>query len=165
MYLCIGWFGLWYLTSFNPDGAAVTDPAVRILDVDPGDCNLQKLVPYKTIDKESVASVVVSEVSAAATTQCPVIIKANGATVEIPAGILAQGRGTIFVEGSIKITGNITYGYTGSYPSVNLIPNLGVVATEDIIIEPGVTKIDASLYAHGKVKTCNVYRVMPVLTR
>ncbi|MDP4038460.1 MAG: hypothetical protein Q8P54_00615 [bacterium] len=62
----------------------------------------------------------------------------------------------------IYIAGDIIYSSDGNYSKINnvpnsdinSVPNLAIVASGDILIDPSVKRIDASLYAKGKIKTC-----------
>lgn len=92
---------------------------------------------------------------------CPMVYTATaapGTTLALSAPpTITPGRSTLYVKGDVIINSNIIYNFAATYPSVNLIPNLGIVATGDIIISPGVTRVDASLYSLKQVKTCSAY--------
>ncbi len=40
---------------------------------------------------------------------------------------------------------------------LNALPNLGIIVEGNIIIDRDVTEIDASLYAGGEIRTCDLY--------
>jgi hypothetical protein len=81
-----------------------------------------------------------------------------------PKELTPNGRTTILVDGDLYINANIR---NGALPAVtfsrndfiglNALPNLGIIVSGDIIVDRDVTQIDASLYAAGKIKTCDLY--------
>lgn len=85
------------------------------------------------------------------------VVRASG-DVTIP-GLQVNGRYTIYVEGRVNITGDITRA-----PGVNPLSNsnsLGIIATEGIYISKDVRRVDAMLYAGtrdtvhgGEIDTC-----------
>lgn len=62
---------------------------------------------------------------------------------------------TIRVEGNVKITGNITLDDAELY-SLASLPNVTIIASGDITIDSGVTRVEATLIAGGSLKTCSV---------
>ena len=40
---------------------------------------------------------------------------------------------------------------------LNKLPNLGIISAKNIVIASNVDRVDASLYAAGKVITCDLY--------
>ncbi|QQS27059.1 hypothetical protein IPM44_00545 [bacterium] len=93
--------------------------------------------------------------------------KTLGANPSLPLPVvpmLVTSRGTVLVDGDLYINTNIVN--APSAPSfnrddlnaLNQLPNLGIIVKGNIIIDKDVTRIDASLYASGKIKTCeNLY--------
>jgi len=142
-------------------GTLLRDPAVVSLDraiaartgLAPDACTAKAPYLVTTLGGATLPA------SLGANNSCPVIIKSGstGGLTVINASTISFGRGTLYVNGDLTINGNIDYSYASTYSSVNLIPNLGIVVKGDIIIANTVTKIDASLYATGKVKTCSTY--------
>ncbi len=57
------------------------------------------------------------------------------------------------------IKSNINVNSTSSYTHPNQIPQIAIVSSGDIYIDPDVTNLDASLYSTGKIFTC--YRPEP----
>lgn len=98
---------------------------------------------------------------------CPTISQMNGGPgVSLGGGSpvnISQGRGTVLVDGDLIIDRNITttknnYTYDqGDFTELNKIPNLGVIVRGNIIITNAVTEIEASLYASGRIITCDTY--------
>jgi hypothetical protein len=66
---------------------------------------------------------------------------------------VTSGRVTIYVDGDLNITGNITTGT--SLVTLSQLPSLAIVANGKINIAPGVTTIDAVLYGADKIDTCS----------
>lgn len=84
------------------------------------------------------------------------IIKASGSLSNI---VVNSGRNTIFSDSELFIFGDITYstdprGYFQPNAEKK-VPNLAIVVKGDIKIAPSVKRIDAALYATGKIYTCN----------
>ncbi len=84
------------------------------------------------------------------------IIKASGSLSNI---VVNSGRNTIFSDSELFIFGDITYstdprGYFQP-DAEKKVPNLAIVVKGDIKIAPSVKRIDAALYATGKIYTCN----------
>jgi hypothetical protein len=44
---------------------------------------------------------------------------------------------------------------------LNSLPNLGIIANGDIVIASNVKQVDASLYATGRIITCDKYNLEP----
>ncbi|MGC1176707.1 MAG: hypothetical protein WA843_01435, partial [Candidatus Saccharimonadales bacterium] len=66
---------------------------------------------------------------------------------------------SIFVNGDVRITGNITYG-TGY--TLDTVPSFVLHATGKIYIDPGVTELDGLYIARSKIYTCdNGFAPMP----
>lgn len=78
--------------------------------------------------------------------------------VKMPAGTSVSGTFTrsvtLFSPGDITITGNIG-GDTGLPYSRDKLPVVGILSGSNINIAPGVTRIDAFLYAMGSIDTCS----------
>ncbi|MDB5185906.1 MAG: exported protein of unknown function [Candidatus Saccharibacteria bacterium] len=72
-------------------------------------------------------------------------VHARTGNLNITGGNIANGRKyTIFVDGSVTITGNIQY--VGNYNSIADIPSVQIIA-RNIYVAPGVTRIDGTLIA------------------
>jgi hypothetical protein len=71
----------------------------------------------------------------------------NGST------IAASKRLTIVVKGDLKINGNIQY--SPNYGNRGGIPALAVIATGNIHIAPGVTRLDGLYVSNQKIITCS----------
>lgn len=83
------------------------------------------------------------------------IFKASGSLANLS---VKSGRNTIFSDSELFILGDITYDYTGGYPQPDAekkVPNLAIIVNGDVKIGTGVRRIDAAIYATGKVYTCN----------
>lgn len=65
-----------------------------------------------------------------------------------------QGKVTIIVNGDLNINQNITYSPTTGINNPKDMPGLGIIVKGNIYIAPGVTRVDAILYAGGKIDTC-----------
>lgn len=78
--------------------------------------------------------------------------------VKLPAGTSVSGTFkrsvTLYSRGDINIVGNIG-GDTGVAYSRDKLPVVGILSESDIKISPGVTKIDALLYALDDIDTCS----------
>lgn len=74
----------------------------------------------------------------------------------------AKDHWTIYVDGDLYITGNISYGGSGSYATVADIPSFKVFVRGSIFIAPGVTQLDGMYVAQpttaasgdGNIYTC-----------
>lgn len=67
-----------------------------------------------------------------------------------------SGRNTLFSDGDLNIVNDITYTTEpGGYNDARKVPNLAIVVNGNIKISPTVTRIDAALYATGKIYTCS----------
>jgi|GEM_PF-6131503 len=100
---------------------------------------------------------------------CPTVYKFDnkGAGSEHTLGgfILGAGRGTLIIDGDLRIVGNIDYANQGNMPigdiddvaPLNKLPNLGVIVNGNITIDPSVTLITGSFYATGQIRTCSNY--------
>ncbi len=83
--------------------------------------------------------------------------------------IYGAGRSTILSDQTIYITDNITVSIPASPPysfqrngvpdmaGLNAVPNLGIISEGDIVVASNVERIDASLYAKGRIITCDQY--------
>lgn len=87
---------------------------------------------------------------------------------------VGAGRSTILSDATVYITENIittTQAPSASYSykrngipdtaGLNELPNLGIIAEGDIVIASNVTQVDASLYATGRIITCDKYLDTP----
>jgi hypothetical protein len=78
--------------------------------------------------------------------------------VKLPAGTSVSGvftrSVTLYSKGNINIVGDLRGDTVGRYAK-NKLPVVGVVAEGDIAISPGVTRIDALLYALDTIDTCS----------
>lgn len=61
-----------------------------------------------------------------------------------------------YPKATVHIKGNLEYG--NSYMSVGAIPRVVIIA-KDIVIDPGVTQIDAWLLASDRISTCRQYNL------
>jgi len=84
----------------------------------------------------------------------------NPSPVSTPALFQPTGRMTIIVDGNLYLNANVintpkdaTFN-RDDLVGLNALPNLGILVKGDIIIDKDVTRIDASLYASGKIRTC-----------
>lgn len=73
--------------------------------------------------------------------------------VVLSGGSFNRGRATIYAKGDLHITSNITATGAGPYEG-EFVPNLGVVVDGNVIIDEGVQRIDAAIFATGTIKTC-----------
>jgi hypothetical protein len=102
------------------------------------------------------------------------ITEPNGGT-SIGATTYAPGtKEVIRVNGTLRINGNLAYGYGGgsSYNSITEIPRVVYIA-DDIVIAPGVTRIDPWLIAtddpstvateRGRISTCSAVNADPFI--
>lgn len=70
------------------------------------------------------------------------------------------GRTTIIVDGSLYLNANIANNQVDTtfnkddIVGLNTLPNLGIIVNGDILIDKDVTRLDVSLYASGKIRTC-----------
>jgi hypothetical protein len=83
----------------------------------------------------------------------------NPGNVSVPAG-----RVTLIVPGDLTINAEIRNSNPGNFSydvndmrKFNGLPNLGIIVNGNIIIDGDVERIDASLYATGRIKTCDRY--------
>lgn len=84
----------------------------------------------------------------------------NPSPASTPALFQPTGRMTIIVDGNLYLNANVintpkdaTFNRDDMI-GLNALPNLGILVKGDIIIDKDVTRIDASLYASGKIRTC-----------
>lgn len=83
---------------------------------------------------------------------------------------VTSGRSTILSDRTVYITGDIRTDLSSQYQfqrgdsslppdiaGLNSLPNLGIIARGDIVIASDVEEIDASLYATGRIITCDKY--------
>ncbi len=69
---------------------------------------------------------------------------------------LGLGRNTIFKDGDLKLTGNIAVPSDAySTPNPKLQPNLAIIVNGNVYIDKSVTRLDAAIYATGKIFTCS----------
>jgi hypothetical protein len=61
---------------------------------------------------------------------------------------------TLYVNGNLSITGNITY-YTQDWKSITDIPNLKLIVSGNIYISPDVTQLDGTYIAKGSIYDCS----------
>lgn len=83
--------------------------------------------------------------------------------------VYSAGRSTILSDQTIYINGDIRSAMPASLKyqfhrsgvpdmaGLNAIPNLGIISEGDIVVASHVKEIDASLYAKGKIITCDQY--------
>ncbi len=92
---------------------------------------------------------------------CPTIYQFTGGSIG-PVNI-SRGRGTLLVNGDLVINGDIrnlpnVVSYSQSdFSGINGLSNLGIIVRGDIIVSRNVKRIDASLYASGRIITCDAY--------
>lgn len=75
--------------------------------------------------------------------------------------ISAGQQATVYVDGDLRINGNVTYAGSGGWSSVSQIPSLTVVVRGDILIHPNVTQLSGTYIAQpredgsgGTIYTC-----------
>ncbi len=61
---------------------------------------------------------------------------------------------TLYVNGNLSITGNITYN-TKDWKSISDIPNLKLIVSGNIYISPDVTQLDGTYIAKGSIYDCS----------
>ncbi len=95
---------------------------------------------------------------------CPrIFLMASGGALSNGNINISQGRGTVLVDGDLIIDHNITntpntISYDeGTLDALNKVPNLGLIVKGDIIITNSVSEIQASMYASGRIITCDRY--------
>ncbi len=106
------------------------------------------------------------------TTSVEANVNANLSEVHRPLGgfTVGAGRSTILSDSTVYITDDITAEtFAGQYQfkrrgvpdtaGLNALPNLGIIADGDIVIASNVKKVDASLYATGRIITCDKYNL------
>ncbi|MDQ5944350.1 MAG: hypothetical protein QG658_417, partial [Patescibacteria group bacterium] len=78
--------------------------------------------------------------------------------------LTVQSRSTIIVPGDLYLNANIRNAAApaasfnvNDLNGLNALPNLGIIVKGNIIIDRDVTQIDASLYATGEIRTCDLY--------
>ena len=101
-----------------------------------------------------ISTATVTAMPASISTDCPggVIYKLSSGT--LGATTLTKGRATIFVEGNLTITGNISSASSPAQLDPRLAPTLAIVVTGNINIDPTVSAIYAQLYSAKKINTC-----------
>lgn len=65
-----------------------------------------------------------------------------------------KGKVTIIVNGDLNINQNIIYSPASGIKTPKDMPGLGIIVSGNIYIAPTVTRVDAILYAAGKIDTC-----------
>lgn len=113
-------------------------------------CNADPSQPYQVESNNLPSSGVINDQSA-----CGKIWKVSGDQT-LAGYTVNRGTATLWVHGNLTITGNITNNFSGSYTGYQT-PGLGIIVEGDITIDPSVTRIDATLFATGKIKTCSAY--------
>ena len=78
---------------------------------------------------------------------------AYAAGISIPGINSFSSQSTIYVNGNIYISNNITYN-TNGWTSIDKIPNLKIIATGNIYIDKTVSKLDGTYIAKGVIKDC-----------
>lgn len=71
-----------------------------------------------------------------------------------PNGQQISGRGTLWVNGDLTITGDIVYAPSGPVATPAQLPNLAIYATGKIIIDQSVRTVSAALIAKGGIESC-----------
>lgn len=71
-----------------------------------------------------------------------------------PIPITVTKRVTVLINGSLTIQEDIVYDTDYDDPTSPDIPNLIIIATGDIIIEPGVRQLDGMYISRGTIQTC-----------
>jgi hypothetical protein len=66
--------------------------------------------------------------------------------------LTVNGRGTLWIPGSLTIDKDITYGAATNNPKTT--PNLVIFVEEDVKIGEGVKRIDASIISMKTISTC-----------
>lgn len=111
----------------------------------------------------------------AAVDNCPTLFSLSGGT--LAARTITRGRVAIIVDGDLNITSNIVADFSSA--SLNLrpplvggdvaemvkaqnnalgaIPSLGIIVKGNLTIDKDVDRIDAMIYAGGKINTCSAY--------
>jgi hypothetical protein len=86
-----------------------------------------------------------------------------GSLVILPPGYIGvRGRATIYVDGDLTLAGDITYN-TGSFSSVDDIPEVRFIVRGDIFITPNVTELHGTYIAQPRPDTTggNIYTCAP----
>ncbi len=165
-----------YYRSWAP-GSPIDTPSLLWLLRDRPDSNSN--LPFGTHNAGPQADRGLYLVNTNAPRPCPTIFKlqtsGSGAitepNMELGGFIYNAGRSTIVSDDTVYITGNIearyptdnslpyTFQKTGvpDMAGLNKLPNLGIISAKNIVIASNVDRIDASLYAAGKVITCDLY--------
>ena len=165
-----------YYRSWAP-GSPIDTPSLLWLLRDRPDSNNN--LPFGTHNAGPPADRGLYLVNTSAPRPCPTIFKlqTSGNTaisepnMELGGFIYNAGRSTIVSDDTVYITGNIearyptdnslpyTFQKTGvpDMAGLNKLPNLGIISAKNIVIASNVDRIDASLYAAGKVITCDLY--------
>ncbi|MEO7617481.1 MAG: hypothetical protein ABIS59_01420, partial [Candidatus Saccharibacteria bacterium] len=86
------------------------------------------------------------------TTSGDLTIGAGGVTTRF-----GSGRGTVYVNGNLHISGDIGYAPGSAYDKT-LLPSVGFVVTGNIIVDPGVTNIVGTYFSGGTFNTRSVLK-------
>ena len=76
--------------------------------------------------------------------------------VTIGATTFTSGKGTIYVQGNLHITGNVQYANSASATDKTKLPSVGFVVTGNIIVDPNVTSIVGTYFAGGSFNTRSI---------
>ncbi len=132
------------------NGSDIIDNLNKFAGSDISSCAMGADQPYQVASSGLPSGGVINDQSA-----CGKIWKVSGAS-SIGGYTVNRGTATLWVNGNLTITGNITNNFSGSYNGY-LTPGLGIIVAGDITIDPSVTRIDATLFATGKINTCSAY--------
>lgn len=86
------------------------------------------------------------------TCQNGVVWRYSGSAI-LSSQTINEGRGTYYIDGDLLIDGDIKSEKKVALP-ITSVPNLGLIVKGNITIEPNVKRIDAAIFASGKIKTC-----------
>lgn len=98
---------------------------------------------------------------------CPAFYIVSGSTLNGPTQKYNKGKGTVLVSGDLTINGNIEainaptmtlYNPKGDLTDLAAaLPSLGILVKGDVFIAPEVQRLDAYIFATGKIYTCSAY--------
>ena len=114
--------------------------------------------PYdvQTVDRVGLDAILTSgNITDGGAYGCSKVVKLNGDYTINNNVAFTQGRATIYVTGRLTINKNVQTNLSGNYTSIAKLPNVALIAN-DIVINPSVTTIQASMYSFNKLKTCGL---------
>lgn len=113
-------------------------------------CSSDPTQPYQVATANLPGSGIINDQS-----QCGKIWKVTGDQT-LTGYTVNRGTATLWLHGNLTITGNIINSLSASYDGYQT-PGLGIIVEGDIVVDPSVKRIDATLFATGKIKTCTNY--------